>query len=95
MGENRHGNLGTYSRDGDGENPLLNEPFDESHPGLKMLDCDVARRKVGYPGFEKSGQSLTPPEFGLSLGKNCWEQIWERTDCDSTGLLTEAMKGAH
>ena len=23
MGENRHGNLGTYSRDGEGENPLL------------------------------------------------------------------------
>ena len=23
MGENRHGNLGTYSRDGNGDNPLL------------------------------------------------------------------------
>ena len=26
VGENRHGNLGTYSRDGDGDDPLLFPP---------------------------------------------------------------------
>ena len=54
MGENRHGNLGTHSRDGDGEKPLLwaweaDAEYDEQAGEQWMvLHPDKYNRQVQY-----------------------------------------------
>ena len=36
VGENRHGNLGTYSRDGEGDNPLLSARMNTHECGNRV-----------------------------------------------------------
>ena len=51
MGENRHGNLGTYSGDGEGDNPLLSAGHSKQGLWVRSSDLVVSLRltDVGMP----------------------------------------------